>query len=105
MGQFQDAVNHTGCAREAKHAACCFEARKAIDELSQTGTIELGDPGKIDHRASMLVVNQLIKGKLQPFALDAYLERSGQFENDYAGLQLFPDDLQGRLPYSCIIPK
>lgn len=105
MGQFQDAVNHTGCARETKHAARCFEARKAIDEFSQAGTIELGDPGKINHRASVLFANQLIKGKLQPFALDAYLERSGQFENDYAGLQLFLDDLHGRLPYSCVIPK
>jgi hypothetical protein len=103
VGQFQDAINHAGGARETKRAPRCFQARKTVDEFSQAAAIELGDFGKIDYDARMVIPQQLIKGELQPFALNAHLERSTQLEDDDAGLQLFLFDFHWHLSKRCLI--
>lgn len=89
MGQFEDAIDHTGRGGEAKRAPGSFEARKTIDEFSEAAAIELGDFRKVHNDMLVIVAKHLIKGEFQLLAFDAHLERAAQLENDDARLQLF----------------
>jgi hypothetical protein len=92
MGQFQDAIHHTCDAGETKRASGGFQTGETIHEFSQASAVQLGDSGKIEDDASAVLAEQLIEGKLELLALDAYLKRSAQLQDDDAGLQLFLDD-------------
>jgi len=89
VGQFEDAINHTGSAGEAKQAPRSFHTGKTIDKFSQAATVELGNFRKVNNDLSVIVAKQLIESEFQLRAFDAHLERAAQLEDDDAGLQLF----------------
>jgi hypothetical protein len=105
VGQFEDAINHTGSAGEAKQAPCSFHTGKTIDKFSQAAAIELGNFRKINNDMPVIVLKQLIEREFQLFAFYTHLERAAQLEDHDAGLQLFLVDQQGNLPFVCKILK
>lgn len=89
MGIFQNAVNHAGGSGEAKRAARVFQPRETIHDLAEAAAIELGKAGQIEDHAWTILADDFIEGQLELLALDTHLQRSGQFENEDAWLQLF----------------
>ena len=97
MGQLQNAIDHAGSTSKTKCPTGCFYAGKTIHEFAETGAVELREPGEIEDHANLTIAEQLIEGQFELLALDANLERTGEFEDEDAGLEFFFDDFQWHL--------
>ena len=89
MGQFEDAIDHSGSGGEAKGATGSFQAGKTVDKFSEAAAVELGNLRKVHNDMPALVAKQLIEGEFQLLAFHTHLERAAQLENHDAGLQFF----------------
>jgi len=77
VSQFQDTLNHTGGAGEAKRTSGSLQTRETIHDFSQARAIEFGEVREVEYDASVLLPEKFIHGQLELLALDAHLKLAG----------------------------
>ena len=81
VNDFKYPCHRSTCARDAHPAAALLHASAAADQHSQSGAVEVVQPGQIDHQLAGPAVDQPVDGILGVHQGIAEMEAAGHLHN------------------------
>jgi hypothetical protein len=99
VGQFEGRADHSGDAGEVQSAAYHAQARETFHDPPDAVAVNFGELGDVEDDAGLVFFQEVVHSEFKAFAFDAHLKRAFQFQDNYAGVQLFSGDFHVEPPW------